>query len=122
VLSYAELHWLYRETGTALDGYLENVQRGDKLGEALAFCCYLRWSGIIRLLKQESRSGTLPVDGALIDTKCGAIADVVKRRDVAGLKSGSEIGLTLSLPRLDAIERKLDIIASELAKRDLRNL
>jgi hypothetical protein len=92
-----------------LDVRLRDIPVGFGLESALAFCSYLRNSGIIGLLKEHSREGPPAVNGPLICWKVGEVERQARYR----LRVG---GSGVAMSELKAINRKLDLIAGHVSR------
>ncbi len=102
-------HWLWNHTNHDLDLLAKAVAQGHALEEAINFARYLRNSGLVKMLKQNSTAGPLPVDGSLIEFK----ANELERSVQACWKKGAS---GVKVAELEAINRKLDLIAGHVSK------
>jgi len=106
-----QMHWMYRETLNRLAIHAKRVSEGKSLDEALDFTHYLQSSGLIKFFEVNPHPAPLKVDGAFLRWRCRelqmAIRDRYRNHDVSSRVEPSE---------LEAISRKLDIIAAGIAK------
>jgi len=111
-LDNADLHWLYRETVQLLTAFERAVERQQDLGTVLATVQYFQWSGLIKLLERSASDGPLKVDGSHLRWKCREIEQDVRE----AWKKAPPI----AAKDVEALHRKLDLIAGRLAHMDVR--
>ena len=105
---------LCREIAVRLETLEQRVKEGKALHETKDFCSFLRWSGLLKLIEQNStpaRASQLPVDGFLLRWKVERLERLTQRRMV---DLGKEISIELSA--LESIHHKLDLIAGQVAR------
>jgi hypothetical protein len=105
---------LGREVSARLDIFQKRVVEGKDVQAAKEFCSFLLWSGLLNMLEEHSRTdyeSDLPIDGRLIRFKCEALQDAVNHAFTEGSKT-----ITLELSAMEAINRKLDLLAGHMAK------
>lgn len=102
---------MFREINSRVDRYTKEVAEGLNLDAALDFCRFVFWSGLLDLLKRNSCTGPLTVDGPLLAWKVGVLQGEIQRR----FSSGDNQPNT-NLTELSRINHKLDLIAGHLAQ------
>lgn len=103
-----------REVSSRLEILTKRVNEGKDVQGAKEFCSFLLWSGLLNLLEEHSRTdldSDLPIDGRLIRYKCEALQEAVNHAFTEGSKT-----ITLELSAMEAINRKLDLLAGYVAK------
>lgn len=98
---------LWKETRATVSRLHRAAERGESVSEAINFCRYLQWSGVLGLLKLHASACVhLPVDGALLEWE---VAELLQ--------------FALAVPetkRLGTFEQRtlslLDVIAGHVAK------
>lgn len=110
MITQVELHRLFREINSRLDRHLKEADEGLNLDAALDFCRFVFWSGLLELLKRNSCSVPLTVDGPLLAYKVGQLQGEIQRR----FSSGDSQPNT-NLTELSRINHKLDLIAGQLS-------
>lgn len=110
--SIAWLARLWRETSRVLDRYQERVDQGHDLMPALDFARYVLWSGLVPLMKSEGQDGALKIDGSLLEWKAKELQEAVQAR----FRSERNGKCMLHETQLEALNRKLDLIAGRLAQ------
>ncbi|MDB6030134.1 MAG: hypothetical protein JWM16_472 [Verrucomicrobiales bacterium] len=110
---------LYDETSRRL-GIFERLAREDRhLEAARDFANYIQWSGLADFFTYHSRDGVLPINGPLLRQRAKDLESYVQDKWRKGVKERSETpqGKQGSPePSLDAVNRKLDLIAGAVAK------
>jgi len=101
---------MWREINSRLDTYSKQVAECRNLDAALDFCRFVFWSGLLDLLKRNSCTGPLTVDGPLLAYKVAELQGEIQRRFSAGDTQPS-----VNLTELCRINHKLDLIAGQLA-------
>jgi len=104
------LYTLANSTKTQLAVYYDRAREGKDLQAANEFCAYLEWSGILKILEAGSRPEPLKVDGSFIRWKQQELLGVVRAQFKANAKT-----ISLELSQLEAVNRKLDLIAAHVA-------
>jgi hypothetical protein len=103
------MRWLYRETLCELDRYQVCANEGRSLDEAVSFARYVLWSGLDKVLSPYDCKGAYPVDSSHLRWKAEELQRTVHEQFAAGRPRGAE-------PSLEAIHRKLDILAAHISK------
>lgn len=105
-----EWHWIWRETCNRLDAYQLLVGEGRELEAALTFARFVIWSRLDRLMAEHDNPGLLKVDSSLMVWKARELQRTVQEAYRTGKASpAASEGL------LQAIQRKLDIIAAHVS-------
>jgi hypothetical protein len=102
---------IWRETLTRLESLDVAVQEAKRLDEALDFTRFVFWSGLLQLFKENPQPFPLKVDGPFLEWKCKELQSKVQER--YRLNDGAP---HIEETQLNAINRKLDIIAGHLQK------
>ena len=102
---------LWRETNNRLESLDVAVQEAKQLEEALNFTRFVFWSGLLDLFKANPQPFPLKVDGAFLEWKCKELQQKVQER--YRLNDGKP---HIEETQLNAINRKLDLIAGHLQK------
>jgi len=106
-----QMHWMWRETINRLDVHAKRVSENKGLDAALEFVNYLQTSGLVKFFERSSQPEPLKVDGSFLRWRCrelqNAVRDRYRTNDVLPHVEASE---------LEAISRKLDVIAAGIAK------
>jgi len=115
-LTNVQIHVLWRETNTRLDSLARSVREGKCVDEASNFCRWLRFTGILQLLKENPRPFPLIVDGQSLYQKvedvlfeCGEFYKVGKGRQPLPRYAESDMAEVVS--RLDSLARRMDEIS-----------
>jgi len=103
--------WLYRETLREVQGHERRVREGKQVEEALNFSKFVLFSGIVQILKAHSDAGRNKIDGAHLQWRC----EELERACNEYWKSKNRTP-SISLTELEAINRKLDVIAAHVAR------
>jgi hypothetical protein len=106
-----QLHWIWRETINRVEVLSRRVAEGKDILAASEFARWLEFSGIVKLLEQNPNPAPLKVDGAFLRWKC---SDLLERCTAVSKAKDGVVRLDLS--QLEDVNRKLDIIASHVAK------
>jgi len=102
---------LYSWTSRYLDSFAQCVKEGHSHDEARGFCVYLLNSGVIKLLEANSCPGAFKVDGPLVRWKAEEL-----QRNVQDFYRTGRTEAKVDASTLDAINRKLDLIAGGIGK------
>jgi len=105
------IYKLARETSNRIDVLQERVSEGQDLQAAKEFCSYLRWSGIIRLIRSFEPVGQLTIDTAHIEWKFEQLESLTHGQS----RQPSKV-VSLQMSQLQAMNHKLDLIAGHVAK------
>jgi len=114
MLNNVQLHCLWRETDNRLTSLARSVREGKCVDEASNFCRWLRFTGLLELLEQNSRPLPLIVNGAGLRVKvqdilfdCGEFYKGGK----PALPKYSDSDMATVMDRLDMITNRLDQIS-----------
>jgi len=105
------IYKLARETSNRIEVLHDRVSEGQDLQAAKEFCSYLRWSGIIRLIRSFEPVGQLTIDTAHIEWKFEQLESLTHDQS----RQPSKV-VSLQLSQLQAMNHKLDLIAGHVAK------
>lgn len=100
---------------TRLDVLSERVQEGRDVMSASEFARWLNFSGIIKLLEQNSTDGPHKVDGPLVRWKCEALIKDCNAQFVRSSESAE-----LSKDNVESLHAKLDRIAGHVSRLTVR--
>lgn len=103
-------HWLWNETINRLDSYRLRVDTGVDLDAALEFSRFVLWSKLSEVLAPHDRGGPLKVDSSFLRWK----AEELQRTVQDAYRDGKIVSKANQAP-LEAISRKLDLIAAQVA-------
>jgi len=106
-----QLYVLCRETGNRIASLRRAVDEGHRLDEAANFARYVLFSGICTLLQQFPQGEPLPCDGHLLQHQANELLRAAQDRYRTG-----DTTAKLDWSYLDAINRKLDLIAGQVAR------
>jgi len=104
-------HWLWRETVNRLDSLQRRVNEGRDLDAAVEFARYILWSKLPDILKPHDCDGFLKVDSSFLRWKAEELQRCVT--ECYRLGKGAQRG---EQTQLEAISRKLDLIAGQISK------
>jgi hypothetical protein len=106
------LAWMWNETRNRLDSLSRRVNEGKDLDAAREFANYVQWSGMCKLFDQYAGgSGPLKIDGAFLRWKAEEL-----ERTVQEIWQSGKIQPQIPLAEVEAINRKLDLIAAHVSK------
>jgi len=106
------LHRIWSESIRMLDTYQGRVNERKDLMAALDFARFVQWSGLVRLCKKYACPDVgLRIDGALLAWK----AEDLQRAVQDLFRSSGNGQLAIAETQLEAVNRKLDLIAGRLA-------
>lgn len=109
-LDRVQLHVLYRDTKSRLNSFSAAVREGRHLDEAASFARFVIWS-IAPLLIANPQPEPLPCDGNLLRSVAQSLLAEVQER----WRTNDEQP-KLELSELEAINRKLDLLAGHVAR------
>jgi len=119
MLSNVQLYRLWNETDNRLVSLARSVREGKCVDEASNFCRWLRFTGLLELLEQNSRPEPLPVKGRELRGKvedilfeCGELYKGGK----LPLPKYSESDMASVMDRLDSITERLNQISTPLSE------
>ena len=104
---------LGKEVGARLEIFKRRVSEGKDLQAAKEFCAFLQWSGLLKMLEQNSTTeheSNLPLDGALIRWKTNQLLELVHQR----FKDNDRV-VSLEVSQLERINHNLELIAGQVA-------
>jgi len=107
----AQLYILCRETSNRIASLGRAVDEGHRLDEAANFARFVLFSGICTLLKSFPQGDPFPVDGHLLQHHAEQLLQAAQDRYRTG-----DTKAKLDWSYLDAINRKLDLIAGQVSK------
>jgi len=104
-----EYHWLYKEAINKLASFERRVREGKDVEAAREFCAWLLFSKLDDILKPHDCQGALKVDSGQLRYR----AEQLQREVQDAWRSGKVSHVDASA--LDGINRKLDLIAAQVA-------
>lgn len=107
----ANIARIWRETSNRIESLDTAVQEGKKLEEALNFCRFVFWSGLLQLFRENPQPAPLKVDGPFLEWRLKELQQKVQDR--YRLNDGQP---HIDETQLSAINRKLDVIAAHVSK------
>lgn len=107
----ADIHFIWLHTSTRIESLYREVLEGKNVLEAADFARWLRNSGVLKLLLQNPSDGPLRVDGKALDKKIGDLLFECGEKF-----RGGKITVTYQPSDIDEINRKMDLLASHIAR------
>jgi len=110
-LDSVKMHWMWRETIARLDVYAKRVSESKDLEAALEFGNYLLSSGLVKFFDSIPQPAPLTVDGPFLRWRVNELLQAVRSR-----YRTNDSQPHVEASELEAISRKLDLIAAGVAK------
>jgi len=106
-----QLHVFWRDTKRQIDAFAQAVRAGQRLDEAAGFARYVLNSGLCGILAEFPHADPLTCDGHLLRSVAQDLLSAVQER-----WRTNDLKPTVDFCELQAINRKLDLIAGHVAR------